>query len=54
MCNLAMDRIAHLDLIVTMKTKLEAVIKMEIGVDDGHELPNIPFIDREVDLQKTG
>jgi hypothetical protein len=28
-----------------MNGKLEAVIKAEIGVDDGRELPNIPTVD---------
>ena len=45
MNNLAADREANAELIMQMNGKLEAVIKAEIGVDDGRELPNIPTID---------
>ncbi len=47
--NLAVDRAAHADLLTTMNGKLEAVIKLEIGKDDGRELPNIAGIDWGVD-----
>lgn len=43
--NLAADRAANAKLIMTMSEKLEAVIKTEIGVDNGRELPNIPTVD---------
>jgi arylsulfatase len=45
MINLGVDRNAHKDLILAMNTKLNNVIKAEIGVDDGRELPNIPLVD---------
>jgi len=51
--NLAADRKANADLITTMSGKLEAIIKDEIGVDDGRELPHIPTVDwriKRVDL----
>ena len=41
MNNLAMDRAANGELLATMNGKLEAVIKAEIGKDDGRELPEI-------------
>lgn len=44
MTNLAQDRGANAQLITTMNGKLEAVIKSEIGKDDGHELPDIAGI----------
>ncbi|TNE78088.1 MAG: hypothetical protein EP334_05555 [Gammaproteobacteria bacterium] len=53
MRNLAVDRVTHRDLIVTTNTKLEAVIKTESGVDGGPEPPNTPFIDWELDLERT-
>ncbi|HEY9035655.1 MAG TPA: sulfatase-like hydrolase/transferase [Pseudomonadales bacterium] len=45
MANLGNDQKANHDLIMTMNTKLEALIKAEIGVDNGRELPNIPLVD---------
>lgn len=39
--NLALARAANAEVIATMNAKLEAVIKSEIGKDDGHELPDI-------------
>lgn len=42
--NLGNDTKANHDLIMAMNTKLETLIKSEIGVDNGHELPNIPFV----------
>ena len=49
MVNLAADRTKNHDLILTMHSKLEAIIKAEIGVDDGRELPNIPFVNWSID-----
>ena len=45
MVNLGADRSGHKDLIIAMNAKLNAVIKAEIGVDDGRELPDIPLVD---------
>ncbi|MBL8675739.1 MAG: sulfatase-like hydrolase/transferase [Rhodospirillales bacterium] len=42
--NLALDRAANAGAIMAMNAKLEAVIKDEIGVDDGREMPDIPNI----------
>ena len=39
--NLALARAANAEVIAMMNAKLEAVIKSEIGKDDGHELPDI-------------
>lgn len=39
--NLAVARAANAELIATMNAKLEAIIKSEIGRDDGHELPDV-------------
>jgi arylsulfatase len=39
--NLAADRDKNRELIEAMSAKLEAVIKAEIGVDDGREMPDI-------------
>jgi arylsulfatase len=47
--NLAVDRTANAQAIMAMNGKLEAAIKVEIGKDDGRELPNIPGIDWGVD-----
>ncbi|MBN8898687.1 MAG: sulfatase-like hydrolase/transferase, partial [Rhodospirillales bacterium] len=49
MVNLAVDREANRDLILTMNAKLEAAIKAEIGKDDGREMPDIPFIKWTID-----
>jgi len=43
--NLAADRAMNSDLVLAMNARLEAVIAAEIGVDDGHELPNVDGID---------
>jgi hypothetical protein len=43
--NVAADRKANADLVMSMNGKLEAIIKEEIGVDDGRELPHIPTVD---------
>jgi arylsulfatase A-like enzyme len=39
--NLAVDREKHADLIATMSGKLEALIKAEIGEDNGREMPEV-------------
>ncbi len=44
MNNLAIDRTTNAEVLTTMNGKLEAVIKDEIGKDDGRELPNSPNI----------
>lgn len=49
MTNLAADRTANRDLILAMNSKLDALIKAEIGVDDGRELPNIPLVTWTID-----
>ena len=49
MVNLGANRTANRDLIVAMSAKLEALIKAEIGVDDGRELPNIPLVNWAID-----
>ena len=49
MINLAANVNANRDLISAMSAKLEVMIAAEIGKDDGHELPNIPFVDWTVD-----
>ena len=53
MDNLALDRKTNQNLIMAMSSKLETLIKAEIGLDNGRELPNIPFVDWEVDLKRT-
>ena len=40
MTNLAMTKGGNASLVSTMNTKLNALIKDEIGKDDGHELPD--------------
>ncbi|NPU94931.1 MAG: sulfatase-like hydrolase/transferase [Gammaproteobacteria bacterium] len=45
MVNLGADRDGQKDLILAMNAKLNAVIKAEIGIDDGRELPDIPLVD---------
>lgn len=49
MNNLAVDRTKNAELIVSMNAKLEAVIKAEIGKDDGREMPDIANITWGVD-----
>ena len=44
MNNLAMNRTANAELILTMNGKLSALIKAEIGKDNGRELPDIAGI----------
>ena len=51
--NLAVNKSGNAKLIMTMNGKLEAVIKHEVGKDDGREMPNIPTVDwtiNKVDL----
>ncbi len=45
MTNLAADRAANGDLVLSMSAKLETIIAAEIGVDDGSELPDVEGID---------
>jgi arylsulfatase len=49
MINLAIDRTKNADLLTTMNGKLEALIRSEIGKDDGRELPDIAGITWGVD-----
>jgi arylsulfatase len=49
MVNLGADGTRNRDLILTMNAKLEALIRAEIGVDDGRELPNIPLVTWTID-----
>lgn len=49
MVNLATDSAANTDLVQAMNTKLNRIVKDEIGVDDGRELPNIPLVDWALD-----
>ncbi len=49
MTNLAADKDANRDLIMAMNAKLDALIKAEIGVDDGRQLPNIPLVTWTID-----
>lgn len=47
--NLAAKRGENEDLVLAKNAKLSATIEREIGVDDGHELPNLPLVDWTVD-----
>ncbi len=47
--NLAVNQSGNKELIMTMNGKLEAIIKAEIGKDDGREMPNIPTVDWTID-----
>ena len=49
MVNLAAEQTKNSELILRMNTKLEALIKAEIGIDDGRELPDIPFVTWTID-----
>jgi arylsulfatase len=49
MTNLAADRKGNAELISAMNVKLEAVIKAEIGVDDGREMPRVEGIEWNID-----
>ena len=47
--NLATDRVKNADALMAMNTKLEAVIKAEMGVDDGREMPHVPGVNWGID-----
>lgn len=47
--NIAVDRERNAALILAMSGKLEAEIKVQIGVDDGREMPELEGIDWRVD-----
>ena len=47
--NLGANREANSETIMTMSEKLEAVIKTEIGVDDGREMPDIRNVDWKIE-----
>ncbi len=49
MHNLAVAKAENQDLIMAMNAKLDALIAAEIGVDDGHELPDIPLVSWTID-----
>jgi arylsulfatase A-like enzyme len=49
MVNLGAGSAKDRDLVLTMNGKLEALIKAEIGVDDGRELPDIPLVTWAID-----
>ncbi len=49
MTNLAAEKGKNSELVLTMSAKLEAVIKAEIGVDDGREMPQVEGIDWAID-----
>ncbi|CAN5318383.1 hypothetical protein BH11ACT6_BH11ACT6_41870 [soil metagenome] len=49
MTNLAANKGDHAELALQCNTKLEAVIKAEIGVDDGREMPDFANIDWQID-----
>jgi arylsulfatase len=51
MTNLAAVKGEHRDLVLAMSTKLEAVIKQEIGVDDGREMPPLAGVHWTVDVK---
>jgi hypothetical protein len=43
------QRETNSELILAMNEKLEAIIKAEIGVDDGRGLPKIPLVNWAID-----
>jgi arylsulfatase A-like enzyme len=47
--NLAVDREKHSDLIASMSAKLEALIRLEIGRDDGREMPELANVSWTID-----
>lgn len=49
MKNLAINRQANAELLLAMNAKLEAIIKAEIGVDDGREMPRLEGVDWQID-----
>ena len=49
MVNLAREPTKNTELMLSMSSKLETLIKAEVGIDDGRELPNIPFVTWTID-----
>jgi arylsulfatase len=49
MTNLAAVKGLNTDVVMTCSTKLGAVIKAEIGIDDGREMPELPNINWQLD-----
>jgi len=49
MVNMAMNKEDNRDLLVAMNAKLTALIKAEIGKDDGRELPDLPGVTWTID-----
>lgn len=49
MNNLAINRQANAETLLAMNAKLEAIIKTEIGVDDGREMPKLEGVDWQID-----
>jgi len=49
MTNLAVEREKNRDLVAAMSTKLEALIKTEIGEDHGREMPEVSKITWTID-----
>jgi arylsulfatase len=47
--NLAVDREKNADIIATMSSKLEALIRAEIGADDGREMPDVAKVTWAID-----
>lgn len=47
--NLTLDRQQHTDILQQMNSKLEAVIKDEIGADDGREMPKFAGVEWSID-----
>jgi hypothetical protein len=47
--NLAADKGANAELVTAMSSKLEQIIKAEIGHDDGREMPSVEGIDWTID-----
>ena len=41
----------HRDLVLAMSTKLEALIKREIGLDDGREMPPLAGVNWTIDVK---
>ena len=51
MTNLAAVKGEHRDLVLAMSSKLEALIKQEIGVDDGREMPPLAGVNWTIDVK---
>ena len=45
------DKGEHRDLVLAMSTKLEALIKQEVGVDDGREMPPLAGVNWTIDVK---